>query len=320
MPVIAESTYRAPRLFANPHVQTIFPSLFRKVDGVHYRRERIDTLDGDFLDLDFSEVGSDRVAIVLHGLEGDTSKAYVCGMVKAFNRSGWDAVALNFRGCSGECNRKERFYHSGDTVDLHTIVTHVSERYHYSRMALIGFSLGGNVVLKYLGEGGGSRDSPIHKAVAVSVPCDLTSSSLKIGSRSNWIYMKRFLRMLRKKIRMKMLVMPDLMNDHGYDAIKNFKDFDDRYTAPLNGFKNAADYWEKSSCKPLLSAISVPTLLISADDDPFLPDACYPREEAQANPHFFLDIPENGGHVGFITLNKQGEYWSETRAVEFVNG
>jgi predicted alpha/beta-fold hydrolase len=320
VPVITESTYRTPRLFTNPHVQTIVPSLFRKVNDVHYKRERIDTVDGDFLDLDFSRVGSDGVVIVLHGLEGDTSRAYVLGMVKAFNKSGWDVVALNFRGCSGECNRKLRFYHSGDTMDLHAVVTYVSDRYRYSRIALIGFSLGGNVVLKYLGEQGGSHESPVEKAVAISVPCDLAASSNTIGSRSNWIYMKRFLRMLRKKIRMKMLFMPELIDDHGYEAIKNFKDFDDRYTAPLNGFRNAEDYWEKSSCKPFLSGISVPTLLINAADDPFLPDLCYPREEAHANPFLFLDIPKHGGHVGFVTFKQQGEYWSETRAVSFVNG
>jgi predicted alpha/beta-fold hydrolase len=137
VPVITESTYRAPRLFTNPHVQTIVPSLFRKVDDVHYKRERIDTVDGDFLDLDFSRVGSDGVVIVLHGLEGDASRAYVLGMVKAFNKSGWDVVALNFRGCSGECNRKLRFYHSGDTMDLHAVVTYVSDRYRYSRIALL---------------------------------------------------------------------------------------------------------------------------------------------------------------------------------------
>lgn len=318
MPVITESTYRVPWPFANPHVHTIFPSVFRKVAGVQYRRERIDTHDGDFLDLDFSEIGSDTAAIVLHGLEGDSSRSYMLGMAKALNRQGWDAIAMNFRGCSGECNRKLRFYHSGDTVDLHTAVTHVSQTYHYSRIALIGFSLGGNVILKYLGERGDSAFPLIHRAVAFSVPCDLASSSYKISERSNCLYLKRFLRMLRKKIRMKMLVMPDLINDNEYHTVKDFKQFDDRYTAPLNGFKNAEDYWERSSCKPFLHAISVPTLLISAADDPFLPDPCYPREEANANPNLFLEIPEKGGHVGFVARTEQGQYWSETRALEFL--
>ncbi len=319
MPVIAQSLYRAHWPFTNPHVQTIFPTLLRKVTGIHYRRERIETLDGDFVDLDFSGVAAERVAIVLHGLEGDSSRNYVLGMVKVFNKSGWDAVAMNFRGCSGECNRKLRFYHSGDTLDLHTVVTHVTEAYHYSQVALIGFSLGGNVVLKYLGERGESVMPEIRKAVVFSVPCDLTSSSQRISEPSNRIYMKRFLRMLREKIRMKMKLMPDLIDDHGYETIKTFKEFDDRYTAPINGFKNAEDYWEKASCKPYLTSISVPTLLISAADDPFLPDPCYPREEAQANPNLLLEIPGRGGHVGFVAFNRSREYWSESRAVEFVN-
>jgi hypothetical protein len=300
-------------------VQTIYPSVFRKVTGIRYRRERIDTPDGDFVDLDFSEVAADRVAIVLHGLEGDSSRNYMLGMVKAFNRSGWDAVAVNFRGCSGECNKKLRFYHSGDTVDLHTVVTHVSEEYRYSRICLIGFSLGGNVVLKYLGELRDSVLPEIRKAVVFSVPCDLASSSHKISEPPNRIYLKRFLRMLRAKIRTKMKVMPDLINDHGYETIKSFKEFDDRYTAPINGFKNAEDYWEKASCKPFLTSISVPTILISATDDPFLPALCYPREEALANPSLTLEIPGQGGHVGFVAFNGEKQYWSEARAVEFVN-
>jgi len=241
------------------------------------------------------------------------------GMVKAFNRNGWDAVAMNFRGCSGECNRKLRFYHSGDTAELHTVVTHLSEEYCYSQVALVGFSLGGNLVLKYMGEYGDSLVPEIRKAVGFSVPCDLASSSHRISEPANRIYLKRFLRMLREKIRMKMKMMPDLISDHGYETIKTFKEFDDRYTAPISGFKNAEDYWEKASCKPYLASISVPTLIISAADDPFLADPCYPRQEAQENPCLSLEIPGHGGHVGFVSFNGEREYWSESRAVEFVN-
>ncbi|MDQ7782021.1 MAG: alpha/beta fold hydrolase [Desulfomonilaceae bacterium] len=319
MPIISQSSYQPHWPFTNPHVQTVFPTLFRKVTGVRYRRERIETPDGDFIDLDFSETAADKAVVILHGLEGDSSRNYVLGMVKAFNQSGRDAVAMNFRGCSGECNGKLRFYHSGDTADLHTVVTHLSEQYRYSQVALIGFSLGGNVVLKYLGERGDSVLPEIRKAAAFSVPCDLASSSNRISEPSNRIYLKRFLRMLRKKIRMKMQVMPDFIDDRGYETIRSFKEFDDRYTAPMNGFKNAEDYWEKSSCKPFLTSIAVPTILISAADDPFLPDSCYPRMEALENPFLSLEIPGHGGHVGFVAFTEQGRYWSESRAVEFVN-
>ena len=197
--MIPRSTYCPPALFSNPHVQTVFPSLFRRVPGIHYQRERIETPDGDFLDLDWSRNGSSGLGIVLHGLEGDSKRAYMLGMAKALNNAGWDAVCLNFRGCSGECNRRLRFYHSGETGDLHTVISHVVKQHTYLGIALIGFSLGGNVILKYLGEQGRRSHPLIKKAVAVSVPCDLASSSLKLSRSLNRIYLKRFLRMLRKK-------------------------------------------------------------------------------------------------------------------------
>ena len=319
MPVISPSSYRPPFLFSNPHIQTVFPSLLRRVTGIHYYRERIGTPDGDFLDLDRSDVGSQRLAIILHGLEGDSRRSYVLGMVKAVNKKGWDALALNFRGCSGECNRRVRFYHSGDTEDLDSVVSHVVENRDYSEVALIGFSLGGNVILKYLGERGTQVHPLIKKAVVFSVPCDLESSSHQLASSGNRIYLIRFLRLLRKKIRMKMAIMPEGINDNGYRRIKTFKDFDDRYTAPIFGFEDAEDYWRKAASKPFLGQISIRTLLINAADDPFLTPACYPIEEATINPKLFLEIPKHGGHVGFISFDNQGEYWSETQAVSFID-
>ncbi len=320
MPVIFESAYRPPLLFSNPHVQTVFPSVLRRVVGVSYRRERIETPDNDFLDLDHSTVGATRLAIVLHGLEGDSARAYVQGLVRAVNRRGWDALALNFRGCGGEMNRKPRFYHSGDTEDLQTVIAHVAAQRTYSEVALVGFSVGGNVVLKYLGEKGETVHPLIKKAVAVSVPCDLASSAVKIGSLENRIYLRRFLRMLHRKIRMKMSLMPGSIDDQGFHRIKDFKDFDDRYTAPLHGFKDAEEYWQRASSKPLLPGIAIPTLLINAADDPFLTPACFPADEAAASARFFLEVPRHGGHVGFVTFNNKGEYWSESRAADFMGG
>ncbi len=318
MPLISPSGYRAPLMFSNPHVQTVFPSLFRRVSGVHYRRHRIDTPDNDFLDLDKSTVGSRRLAIILHGLEGDSSRAYVLGMVKAVNKIGWDALVVNFRGCSGVSNKRVRFYHSGDTQDLETVISYVTANENYSELALIGFSLGGNIILKYLGERGTQTNSLITKAVAFSVPCDLESSSHHLARSANKIYLKRFLRLLRKKIRMKMAIMPEQISDHDYKTIKTFKEFDDRYTAPMFGFSGAEDYWRKASSKPFLASISIPALLVNAADDPFLTDLCYPTEEAKNNPRFFLEIPKFGGHVGFMAFNPTREYWSESRTVSFL--
>ncbi|MBI5249533.1 MAG: alpha/beta fold hydrolase [Desulfomonile tiedjei] len=307
MPVIAESKYRAPLFFSNPHAQTVFPTLFRKVRGVTYKRERVDTPDKDFLDVDISTVGSTRAAIVLHGLEGDSTRCYMLGMVKALNNNGWDAIAVNLRGCSGEPNRTLRLYHSGDTGDLDTVVSYIHSQKDYSDLALIGFSLGGNVVLKYVGERADTVKSAITAAAAFSVPCDLAAGATKIGSFMNIPYMKRFLTMLREKIRTKMGLFPELINDNDYDQIRDFADFDNRYTAPLHGFANAEDYWKKSSSKQFLARISIPTLLVSAADDPFLTPECYPFKEARDNPSLFLEVPKHGGHVGFMAFDSDRE-------------
>jgi len=299
-------------------MQTVFPTVFRRVHGVTYQRERVETPDGDFLDLDWSRVGSKRLAIVLHGLEGDSGRPYVMGMVRALNRNDWDALAMNFRGCSGEPNRNLRMYHSGETDDLHTVICHVLGLGIYAGLALVGFSLGGNAILKYLGERGDSTFDLIKAAVTISVPCDLKGCSVRLEELLNRLYLKRFLKMLRHKIRAKALVMPESIDDVGYDRIRTLKDFDDRYTAPIHGFKDADDYYEKSSSRHFLSTISVPSLLINAADDPFLSPSCFPIQDAKTNRCLFLEIPQHGGHAGFMTLGNDGEYWSETRATSFL--
>ena len=318
MPIVALSSYVAPGLLANGHLQTLLPALFRKVDGVSYQRERIATPDGDFLDLDWVVKGSPRLAIIAHGLEGNSQRAYVRGMVKALARNGWDAVVWNARGCSGEPNRGLRFTHSGATEDLHTVISHLTKSRAHDELALIGFSLGGNVTLKYLGERSRELHPSIRKAVTFSVPCDLRSGSLRLASRTNQIYMRHFLVSLRQKIRAKMKSMPGKIHDADYGRLRTFKDFDDRYTAPIHGFVDAENYWRQCSCRPALEKISIPTLLINARNDPFLAESCYPIAEAEAHPHLHLEMPASGGHVGFITFNQQGEYWSESRALEFL--
>lgn len=320
MPLIGKSTYRAPIFLGNGHVQTIFPQLLRRVRTVDYQRERIATPDGDFLDLDWSRIGARRLTILSHGLEGNSSRTYIQGMVRALNQEGWDALAWNFRGCSGEPNATLRFYHSGATEDLQTVIEHVLQQRAYTAMALVGFSLGGNMILKYLGECAQRVPSIISGAVVFSVPCDLTAGSVQMARPENALYMKRFLHMLHEKIRAKMITLPGQIHDDGYERIKSFQQFDDRYTAPLHGFKSAADYWQRASSSPLIPFIRVPTLLVNAQNDPFLAGDCYPVREAEANPDFFLEMPASGGHVGFVTFNATGRYWSEARALAFLNG
>lgn len=319
MPLVSSSTYCPPRILKNAHLQTVYPNFFRRVRGVHYRRVRITTPDDDFLDLDYSRVGAQWLGIVAHGLEGNSERPYVLGMVRALNESGWDALAWNFRGCSGEPNLQLRSYHSGDTEDLHTVLTHVLMNNHYRCVALVGFSMGGNMVLKYLGERGSEVHPSLGAAVVFSVPCDLRSGALQMGLPSNAIYMRRFLRMLHNKIQAKMELFPGSIDDKGFSHIRTFKEFDDRYTAPLNGFQSAEDYWQKASSRPYLGRIGVPTLMVSALNDPFLAPPCYPNREAESNSSLFLETPETGGHVGFMSFGPNSMYWSEKRTVEFLH-
>ncbi len=321
MPSIATSTYLAPPGFGSGHLQSIYPSVFRRVARVTGRRERIETPDGDFLDLDWSAPAGEgsRLAVLSHGLEGDSSQPYMQGMAAALNRRGWDILAWNFRGCSGEPNRFARSYHSGATEDLQTVLDHVFEMKRYARVALVGFSLGGNLTLKYLGDAGGDADPRLCRAAAISVPCDLASSAEKLAGFSQRLYMRRFLKCLRKKILEKADAHPGEVNRAGLAGMRTFRDIDERYTAPLHGFASAEDYWERCSCKRVLRQIRVKTLLVNAMDDPFLGAGCYPREEAEASDHFFFEAPGQGGHVGFVPRDRAGEYWSESRVAEFLD-
>ena len=313
MPLVSPD-YTPPPGFSNPHLQTVFAGRLRRVDGPRYERERIDTPDGDFLDLDWARVGAERAVVISHGLEGSADRAYVRGMARALNRHGWDALAWNLRGCSGEPNRQLRLYHSGATEDLDAVVQHA--RRSHDRIALIGFSLGGNLTLKYLGEQGDA--APVARAVAFSVPVDLAASSAALARWENGLYMRYFLRSLRGKVRTKAEQFPDAVNTDGLARIRDFRGFDDRYTAPLHGCEDAADYWRRSSSKSFLSAIRVPTLLVNATDDPFLAPPCYPTEAAQQSEHLTLEVPAHGGHVGFVRFGTDGEYWSEQRTADFL--
>lgn len=320
VPLIPNSSYVPPKWFTSGHAQTVFPTLARCVRGVRYTRERLELKDHDFLDLDWSLAGttrSRRVVIISHGLEGDSNRVYVTGMVRAMNRGGWDAVAWNFRGCSGVPNRIFRLYHSGLSEDLDAVVQHV--RKWYDVVVLVGFSLGGNLTLKYLGELG--EDAPpkgVRGGAVFSVPCDLGASSDRIASPENRFYMRRFLQDLKGKILMKAAQYPEKISVSGFERIRTFREFDDRYTAPMHGFRDAADYYEQCSSGPWVSRIRVPTLLVNALDDPFLTQDCSPVEAARQSADFHLELPHQGGHVGFIDFKRGGDYWSESRAREFL--
>ena len=310
--------YKAPYFFRNGHVQSIYPSLFRKLNDHFMERERIELDDGDFLDLDWCRNGSRRLVVISHGLEGHSRRPYVLGMVKAVADNGWDALAWNFRSCGGSMNRNLRFYHSGATEDLHSVIDYAAKSGCYDEIALVGFSMGGNLSLVYLGQESPKPNPIVKKAVTYSVPCDLSAGAEQLTKPQNTIYMKRFLKDLKIKMQEKKKIFPSEVDLAGYDKIKNFRQFDDRYTAPIHGFKDADHYWAQCSSRRYIRNIKIPTLIVNAKDDPFLSEACYPHDEVDANKHVKLETPATGGHVGFVSFNKRNLYWSEQRALAFL--
>lgn len=319
MPFIAKDDYRPPLLFRNTYVNTIYPSLARQVSDLHYTRERIDTPDGDFLDLDWACRGSDRLVIVLHGLESSAERGYVKGMVRRFYLEGWDGLGMNFRGCSGEMNRRLRTYHIGETSDLDWVLQHVLSQNRYCEIVLIGFSLGGNVVMKYLGEKGNQLYSEIKKGIAVSVPCEVMSANDEFNKLKNWIYLYRFMQSLNPKMHEKARRFPDLYQI-SIPNPRNFGEFDGVFTAPVHGFASAEDYWIQNSSLTFIPKIQIPCLLINALDDTFLSPACFPYELAEQSRLFHLLTPKYGGHCGFYTPGKRNVFWSEEQAWAFVQG
>lgn len=309
--------YSPPALLFNPHLETIYPALLRKVNFRAYERERITTPDNDFLDLDWLRQGSSQLVIISHGLEGNTSRAYIRGMAKAFFQSGFDVLTWNYRGCSNEVNRTLRFYHSGATDDLDWVVQHASNKPTYKEISLIGFSLGGNLTLKYIGEKGNQLREVIKKAVVFSVPMDLHASCIKISSPSNWMYSNRFLRSLKKKVIEKSKVLPEL-DIRGIESIKTLLEFDDNFTAPIHGFDNAIDYYTRNSSIHFIKKIEIPTLLVNAKNDPFLSAECYPDTDVIQNGNLKIKYPNFGGHVGFALFSENGLYWSELEALNFI--
>ncbi|UOG75866.1 alpha/beta fold hydrolase [Hymenobacter tibetensis] len=321
MPLVAHSPYRPPFYLFNGHLQTIVPSLLRSVPEVRYERERVETEDGDFLDLDWSRLHNkdiNTLCIVSHGLEGDAERPYVRGMVRALNKAGFDALAWNYRSCSGEMNRLLRSYHLGDTDDLDFVVRHALGSTRYQRVYLTGFSAGGNVTLKYLGENPDRVPAEVQRAAVFSVPTDLKASSYQIAKPQNRVYMRRFMKSLRRKMREKAALLPGQVDLEGLDLLRDFPQFDDRFTAPMHGFKSADEYYEHSASGRYLSTIRIPTLLVNAQNDPFLAPTCYPREVAAHSEFVFLETPQGGGHVGFAEGTPDGAYYSERRAVEFL--
>lgn len=308
------TNYQPPhKFFKQPDVNTILPFLFRSPKISNFNRERLELADGDFLDLDWIKRGHKKLLIQTHGMEGSSDTSYIKGMIKRFMGQDMDFLAWNLRGCSGEPNRLKTFYHSGYSHDLKTVIEHA--QLNYDEIYLVGYSLGANITLKYLGEAGSQLLPKIKKAAAISVPWDLESTAHALARFRSKIYMEVFLLTLKQKLKTKSKI-----HDYGDIDLKalmksrSFLEFDELLTAPLYGYKSAKDYWVNNSSINQISNILLPTLVINAKDDPFLGDKCFPKVDRLGINTLY---PNFGGHVGFVQKNAQGSYWHEDRIFDF---
>ena len=301
------------------NLQTLWPYFFRPRPRVELAHERLELPDGDFVDLCLTAHAGAPMVAVFHGLEGCVDSHYVKPLLSAIERRGWHGVFMHFRGCSGEHNRLPRSYHSGDTGDIGFLLEHLHERYPGIPIAATGYSLGGNALLKYLGEA--DRQGQIQAAVAVSVPFVLAEGAKRLCKGFSRVYQHRFLGLLKRKIISKFSNGDCPVDISGVMHLDDFFSFDGRVTAPLHGFTGVDDYYTRSSCRQFLKSITVPALLLHARDDPFLTSAVIPAEE-ELSEHVQLELAGSGGHLGFVSGNMPGYavYWLEQRIIEFFDG
>ena len=305
----------------NAHLQTIWANMLRPAPRVAVIRARWELPDGDFLDVDELAAGESAPRlIVLHGLESSSRATAVLGLLREAHRRGWGGVAVNFRSCSGEPNRLRRSYHGGETADLAWVIAQVQARHPESPLACAGISLGGNVLLKYLGEQGDALPEAVRAAATISAPCDLAASARALEQGFSRVYGHRLVANLKRKTFMKLTRYPDVVDPAALQAVRTLAAFDDLVTGPVHGFSDAAAYWAASSSAPFLPRIRRPTLLINAEDDPFLPAEALPRQAVSENPFLTAAFTAAGGHVGFLTGRFPGARiaWAEIRAAAFL--
>jgi uncharacterized protein len=318
MPLLPNPDFKPRFYLPTAHLQTIYPSLTRKVKDFSYQRERLELSDGDFLDLDWSKNSSKKLIVLTHGLEGSSERAYVKGMAKTFAQNSWDILAWNCRSCSGEMNRTVKLYFHGETNDISTVIHHALAKGNYETIVLAGFSMGGAITMNYLGRRS-DIPSQVKTGIGFSMPTELGSSAKILTTiPSNKVYHKRFLSKLSEKIRYKALQFPDIIDASPLKNIYEWKDFDNQYSAPLNGFKDAEEFYFYSSALHILHQIKVPFLISNAQNDPLLTPICSPKDLAEQLPNFYLETPEFGGHVGFYPY-KNGYSWMDERALKWID-
>lgn len=314
--MIVSSSFQPAWWLRGGHAQTIWPSVLRPRPALAPRRERVTLPDGDFIDVDWLGDGG-PIVVILHGLSGSIDSPYAAGMLYALAQHGWRGALMHFRGCSGEPNGLMRSYHAGDTGDLGFFVELLRRREAETPLAAIGFSLGGNVLLKWLGEQG--EAAPLRAAAAVSVPFELAAATERLMQGFSRIYERRLLRCLKQALAQKRAAVELPWDEKALAAISSLREFDERITAPLHGFRDADDYYARSSCRAYLPRIAVPTLVLHAIDDPFMPPRVIPRASELA-PHTVLELSLHGGHVGFIAGSlRSPQFWLETRIPEYLS-
>ncbi len=319
----AAPAYAPADWLPGPNLQTVFARVARPFPRPQARRERWELPDGDFLDVDrfAGSAPGAPLLLVCHGLEGSSRAPYVRGLVTQALHRGLSAAALNFRGCSGELNRLPRFYHSGETEDLAYAVGRLAGERPGRPLCLAGFSLGGNVVAKYLAERGQAAPAELVAAAVISVPFDLAACAGAVDGPGFWVavYRERFLRTLRRKALRKAETFSGLLDPARVRAARTFAEFDEAVTAPLHGFASAAEYWARSSSGRLLDRVRRPLLALAAADDPIVPASSLPLQAARGNPRVTLEVASGGGHAGFVAGPPwRPRYWAEERAVEFL--
>ncbi len=318
MPFISPSDYKPKFWLRNGHINTLYPFLFRKRQFEYQYRQRIDTPDEDFFDVDWAkhDIKPKKLVILCHGLEGSTQSQYMIGTSHTLFSASMDVAALNFRSCSGEMNRQKVMYNSGWTRDLHYFIENFT--HDYKEIHICGFSLGGNVTLKYISDGIYPIDKRLKAVAAISTPCDLKGCSLELLKKKNYIYAQQFLKTLIKKIELKHEATPELIDINPIQKIKNLWDFDDYYSGPLHGYRDAEDYYSQCNSLQFLHNIKIPALLINAKDDTFLAPTAYPYDIAKKSDYLYLMTPKYGGHVGF-SIPQQKSYWNEQKVLKFFN-
>jgi hypothetical protein len=320
----SDAAYRPPWWYRGRHLQTLWGPLLRRLPAPRLLRRRLETPDGDFVDLDWLDGGAGPVVVLLHGLEGSSASHYVQGLLGEISAVGWRAVVLNFRSCSGELNRLPRLYHSGDTGDLDWLIGRLAngdlvERAPDTRIGLVGVSLGANVALKWLGEQGADAPQAVAGAVAISTPFDLAACAAVLDrGLSRLLYTTNFLKTMKAKLRAKAGIMADRVDLAAALRSRTFTEYDRRVTAPVHGFADERDYWTRSSSGPYLPRIRRPALLISAANDPFIPADSWPTAAVAESPWLEAAFVRKGGHVGFLEGPSGRRSWAERRAVDFL--